>query len=109
MMMADMMKFLIRAALAAALLSIPATAPAQTRGELEKRLYNEKGEPIAESMAEICQRRYEKEYGACISRALQSSDLSRADRSYYKMCSRRLLPGYRQCLGRPDAPTPPAK
>ncbi len=106
---ADTMKFLISAALATALLSIPATAPAQTRGELEKRLYNEKGEPIVESKSEVCQRRYEKEYGACISHALQSSDLNRADRSYYQICSRRLLPSYRKCLGQPGAPPPPAK
>jgi hypothetical protein len=102
------MKNILKFSIWAALFILPVLAFAQTRGELEKRRYNEKGQPIVETREEICKGRYEKDYGACISRALQNSDLSSSDRSFYKICSRQLLAGYRNCLGKPEA-LPPVK
>ena len=102
------MKNILKFSVWAALFILPALAFAQLRGEFEKRLYDEKGQRIVETKEEICNRGYEKDYGACISRALQNPNLSSSDYSYYKKCALQLLPGYRICLGQPDA-TPPAK
>ncbi|MEE9257567.1 MAG: hypothetical protein V3V56_10420 [bacterium] len=100
--MKHILKFASQAALAAALLSTPAFAFAQARGELHKRMYDEKGEPIPESRKEVCKRRYDEKYAACVSRALQNTNLSASDRSYYKRCSERFQAGYQQCLARPE-------
>ncbi len=102
------MKNILKYSIWATLFILPDLSLAQLRGELEKRLYNEKGQPIAETKEEICNRRYVKDYGACITRALQNPNLSSSDYSFYEICSRQLLPRYRKCLGQPEA-LPPVK
>jgi hypothetical protein len=95
------LKIIFQAALLACVMLVSAPVFAQARHELQKRRFNEKGEPIPESSREVCRRVFDEKFARCVNRALQSSG-SGSPEPPYNRCSKKHRPSYQQCLDRTE-------